>query len=230
MCATARRTKVNYGVLLALLPTPTKESVREECENFDTDPSTQLTEEALRQLLKCVPNNTIVSDVLLKVVPLNKLYSTNIIDVQTVARHIALLNIDADLANAKGTLVDRIAQVTIGTKKRNNFSFATKYCSWHKPLEYAIWDANVDECLWGYKNRDGFATFKRQEISSTYASFLSIIDKFRKYYQLESFTLRELDKFLWQVGARLLAEKERQKKEREEKERQQAEAQAKEAH
>jgi hypothetical protein len=193
---------------------PTLESVNAECQEFDRDPSTQLIEDALRQLREHFRKNVEPSHVLLKVVALNKLYSTNIINVEAVARHIVDKEIDDHLSNGSPEIVDLIANVTIGTQQRNNFSFATKYCSWHNPTAYAIWDGNVDECLWHYRNQDHFAKFKRKDISSSYDSFLKVIADFRSHYNLTSVSLRDLDKFLWQVGGKILEDEKNRKAER----------------
>jgi hypothetical protein len=61
-----------------LLPTPTLELVKAECAAFDQE--CQLTEEALENLRVQFPRNTDISHVLLKVLVLNKLYSTRIND------------------------------------------------------------------------------------------------------------------------------------------------------
>ncbi|UTW70364.1 hypothetical protein KHA80_07545 [Anaerobacillus sp. HL2] len=45
----------------------------------------------------------------------------------------------------------------IGEKKKNFYSFATKYCSHHNPLDYPIYDSYVDEVLRHFRNRDGFS-------------------------------------------------------------------------
>ena len=83
-----------------LLATPTAELVRIRCDEFDRDPSTHLAEDALGQLWVQFPRNTETAHVLLKVLALNKLNSTQVrdIDVEILARHIAGIGIDPLLA------------------------------------------------------------------------------------------------------------------------------------
>jgi hypothetical protein len=71
------------------------------------------------------------------------------------------LDIDARLHTGDATLVGDIAQVTMDSGKIKNFySFATKYCSHHMPLEYPIYDSYVDLLLRYFRDVDGFADFK----------------------------------------------------------------------
>ena len=196
----ARGRKIDL-VMMSRLPPPTIELVKAEGDKFDRE--SQLVEEALGQLSARFPRNTETSHVLLKVLVLNKLYATQIndIDVERVARHIAGLGIDSRLDAGSPDAVDLIANVKIGDKVRNNFSFGTKYCRWHNPAAYAIYDSNVDACLWCYKKQDSFTTFARQDLRYLgYPVFLRIVTAFRDVYGLKSFTFKQLDKFLWEKG------------------------------
>src|SRR5206468_1151652 len=108
--------------------------------------------------------NTSLEDILLKVVALNDLYRTGILATYRVAEHIFQLNIDPLLEAGQSEAVARIARVQLGTVARNNYSFATKYCAWHNPDAYPIYDSYVDNLLWGYKKQDQFDTFQRQAL------------------------------------------------------------------
>ena len=57
-------------------PNPTPELVECACREFDEE--NRVTENALRNLFQCFPHNTEASEVLLKVLALNDLYSTRI--------------------------------------------------------------------------------------------------------------------------------------------------------
>lgn len=83
-----------------------------------------------------------MDDVLIKVCSLNDFYSTNLYSPFRVAKHIVSLNIDDRLNNNDLDLVNDIAKVKINDDKMINFySFATKYCSHHKPIKYPIYDS-----------------------------------------------------------------------------------------
>jgi hypothetical protein len=181
-----------------IFPTPTVELVKARCYKFDHDPSTQLVENAVRSLWATYPQNDVETHVLLKVLVLNKLYSTwvNDIDVAPLSRHITERGIDLFLEQGSTSAVELICDCP---KLKRYFSFATKFCSWHNPIAYPIYDRNVDECLWAYRNQDHFAKFQRQNLRK-YPVFYDTMIAFRDFYKLGSFTFRELDKFLWLEG------------------------------
>ena len=157
-------------------------------------------EESVNMLFKKqYPKNTVLEEVLIKVSVLNDFYSTNIRDTFSVAKHIVNLNIDDELCRADTGIVDRIAQITINEKKWRFYSFATKYCSHHYPNEYPICDNIVSKVLLNFKYKEEFAKFKKEDIRN-YPVFKAIILDFRKFYKLEEFSLKELDKYLWVLG------------------------------
>ena len=89
------------------------------------------------------------------------------------------------------------------TTRLQYYSFATKFCSWHNQKAYSLWDYNVDEALWAYKGQDRFAQFKRKELLD-YPRLIAIVKEFRDIYGLRRHSLKNIDKFLWRVGASLL--------------------------
>lgn len=186
-----------------VLRTPTPELVVAACKEFDQE--NLIVERALKDLFKQYPDNNDHSQVLLKVVVLNRLYSTQIFAVHDVARHIhqQARDIDSALATGSPEIVDKIARVTlsINGKKKNNYSFATKYCSWHNSASYPIWDSRVDRYVWSLQKRDRFSPFfKRNADLWDYPRFLEVMIAFRERYGLGSFTFKEIDKFLWSEG------------------------------
>ena len=93
------------------------------------------------------PENTDMSDILLKVAALNDFYSINIFSVYPVAKHILSLGIDDRLKTGDVALVSDIQRVTINGVEKNFYSFATKYCSHHRPLDFPIYDSYVEKVL-----------------------------------------------------------------------------------
>jgi hypothetical protein len=186
------------------LPTPTIDLVQEECAEFDKEPFTELAEEALAQLLTQFRRNTKVSHVLLKVIALDRLYSTRIqyVDLVPLAHHITDLNIDEAIEQGSPNAVDLIWNCA---EIRKYYSFATKFCSWHNPDSYPMHDHYVDECLWAYKNQYPFYAFHREDMYD-YEKFRPIVSAFREHYKLTSCSFKELDKFLWRMGNRMLRE------------------------
>ena len=159
-----------------------------------------LQEKSLNKLfLKLCPQNRKIEDILLKVSTLNDFYSTNIYDTYSVAENILGNNIDKPLDAGNLEIVNKIARVSIKGKTINFYSFATKYCSHHRPKIYPIYDSYVDKMLWHYRKRDEFSCFQRQSLKE-YPAFIEVIHQFRRFYRLNKFTLRDIDNFLWMTG------------------------------
>jgi hypothetical protein len=180
---------------------PTKEVVNEYLNKWDKLENYVLQESSLRKLFDLTyPKNVDMDDVLIKVCSLNDFYSTNIFSPFTVAKHIVELNIDERLQNEDLRLVNEIATVKVNENKEINFySFATKYCSHHKPMIYPIFDSYVEKLLMYYKKKDKFAKFNKKDLKD-YPSYKEILLSFREYYKLNEFNLKEIDKYLWQAG------------------------------
>jgi hypothetical protein len=191
-----------------VLPRPTVELVEAECKAFDLE--NWLAEEALGQLRAQFPLNTDIRHVLLKVLVLNKLYGTMIrdIEVETVAKHIVGLGIDPLLA--QGSL-QAVTLITDCPNVRQYLSFASKFCSWHNPTAYPIYDGNVRECLSLYQKQDSFAQFRNKEDLYYYQKLFDAVLAFSSHYGLNSLTFKQLDKFMYRVGGQILKARKGQK-------------------
>jgi hypothetical protein len=135
-------------------------------------------------------------------VTINKLYSTNILAVHNVARCIVGHDVDANLGRGSLDAVMKIAPVSINGKTRWNLSFASKYCSWHNSDAYPIYDSCARVALWAYKKQYSFKQFTSNDLLD-YLEFASIVAAFRRHFDLESLTLKEVDKFLYVKGYEL---------------------------
>jgi hypothetical protein len=196
-----------------VLPQPTADDVIRAEKKFDEENGP--IEWVLTQLFQKFPENTDFGEVVVKTKVLNVLYSTQIRAVNIVARHICSLAIDPDLRAGKPEIVDRIATVQLKDKTRHNVSFASKYCHWHNPTAYPIYDGNVEVCLWHYKKQGGSfadALAERgiafQRYGYDYAGFVRIVNAFRDGFKLTSYTYKQLDKLLWSLGYTLLSGRE----------------------
>lgn len=159
---------------------------------------------ALRTLFQAMPNNTEFGEVAVKLAAVNGTYGTNIFAVSRVAEHIVGLDIDARLAKATVDvrLIEDIARVEIKGKLRRNYSFATKYCSFHRPDLYPIYDSLVPGVLNTLLNQgEAFDTFLPDEHWQTdYAVWHRSVMKFRTYFDLAEFSIRDIDKYLWMLA------------------------------
>ena len=87
-------------------------------------------------------------------------------------------------------------------KTINFFSFASKYCHFHKPDRYPIYDQYVDAALRNLR-RDKKLSFKSDALNrESYAPFKSVIDAFVGMYAAGC-SYDAVDKFLWRKGKSL---------------------------
>lgn len=179
-----------------VVPAPCQAEVEKYLNRWRAMEDYSSQEAALDKLFfKLAPQNTSIEDILLKVSTLNDFYSTNIFSVFPVAEHILSLDIDERMMQGDPALVDDIK----GVNGRNHYSFATKYCSHHNPLEYPIYDSYVDKILRHFRNVDGFCNFATDDLKE-YSKFKTVILMFREYYGLTQYNIKEIDQYLWQLG------------------------------
>ena len=178
------------------LPVPTPDLVHQAVARFDEDDRYGPADRVLSRVFSHHPRNDELEDVLIKVVLLNGLYNTNVFAVMEMACHIRELRIDDDLAAASTLLVDRIAKLTIRGKTRRHYSFATKYCSWHRPDDYPIYDGLVGRLLLAYSREHHFAEFSRPDLQD-YSKYKATLAALRLHFDLAALSFKQLDKFLW---------------------------------
>lgn len=120
---TTRKKKMDINI-----PEPSIGQVDYYLEKWKELENYRLQEDALNKLfIELCPKNRDITDILWKASTLNNFYSTNIFSIYPVAKHIHKLDIDSRLeASNVGLFVD-IQQVMIRGKKKNFYSFATKY-------------------------------------------------------------------------------------------------------
>ena len=143
-------------------------------------------------------NNTDLNEILIKCSCLNDFYSTNIFSIFSVAKNIYNLKIDKRLNENDPSLVNDIAHVKINGVDKTFYSFASKYCSHHND-EFPIYDYFVDKMLIYFKNKDKFAKFKKDDLKD-YVKFRRVLNDFKKFYDIDNYNLRDIDKYLWIAG------------------------------
>lgn len=182
------------------VPTPSSEQVDFYIKKWLELENYRLQENALEKLFfQLCPRNDNIEDILIKAVALNDFYSTNIFSIYPVAKHILSLDIDDRLKEGDVNLVGDMQKVIIGDVEKNFYSFATKYCSHHKPLDYPIYDSYVEKVLKYFRNNDTFSQFNDKDLKN-YGKFKEILIDFRKFYGLEKYNLKQIDQYIWQLG------------------------------
>ena len=185
---------------MRVVSTPSPTEVEKYLTKWDSLENYVLQEKALNKLFhEICPDNKDISDILLKCSVLNDFYSTNIFSIFSVAKHILNLKIDDRLKSGDLSLVNDIAFLEIGGKKKNFYSFASKYCSHHNSKSFTIYDSYVEKCLVYFNKLDKFSDFHRQDLKD-YEIFYKVLMDFKNYYGLDKYSLKEIDQYLWQLG------------------------------
>lgn len=183
-----------------IIPTPCIEEVEKWLQFWNRIPDYTEEEKALDKLFFGeFKTNDSLQNVLIKCSVLNDFYSTNIFKVYPVALHICNLKIDERLSNNDPTLVDDIASITLSGKPKYFYSFASKYCSHHNPLNYPIYDSYVEKVLKYFRKINKDFKFLNKDLKN-YSSFKTILLTFQRLYDIEQYNLKELDRYLWQLG------------------------------
>lgn len=177
--------------------------------------SYSIQEDLLQQLLKKYPDHSNKSAVETKVKLLNLFYSTGIQATNKMSDNILSIDdIDTRLFNGDKSLIAQIATLDFEGKERFNYSFATKYCAYHQPTKFPIYDSIVAMTFislftknllpkFKYTPRKSSAkeTFTKGEFAEKlkkYDFFVEVYDYFMDLYDLkEYFTYREIDSYIW---------------------------------
>ena len=183
------------------IPRPNKNIIKEYLVKWDNLEDHYIWQESSLDKLfhKDYKYNTDLNEILIKCSCLNDFYSTNIFLIYPVAKNIFDLKIDKRLEQGDPSLVNDIARVNISGKEKTFYSFASKYCSHHNNIEFPIYDYFVDKMLVYFQKKDKFSNFKKDDLKD-YVKFKNILIDFKKFYDIDEFNLRDIDKYLWIAG------------------------------
>ena len=176
--------------------------------------SYRIQEDILQRLVKEYPDHKNKAAVEVKVKLLNLLYSTYILATNRMTDHIyEMKKIDSRLKSGDKTLVKEIATLTIDGKSYDFYSFATKYCAYHNPEAFPIYDnivANVLTQLFVDDNLPPYTYTTKKNVANGYSKsafqvnlrdydfYVQVYNTFMKEYGLwGKLTYREVDAYLW---------------------------------
>jgi hypothetical protein len=167
----------------------------------------QNADEAVRKVFQTFPQNTDLSDILVKVAVLNTFYKTGIFDVIKISQHILRINnIDERIKQGDLSLVDEIKSGH-GIQYRNGneiefLSFATKYCHWHRPDIYPIYDQFSAKTL--YELQKNFKFFNgriTQKDLKDYKKYKEVLDCCINFFEFgDDWRYKMIDQALWIYG------------------------------
>jgi hypothetical protein len=179
---------------------PSVEEVKKYLKKWDDNEAYPHTEKCLSNLFKKFPSNNNLEEIIIKVCTLDVIYSANVSRwFFPISKHILNYDFDNKIKN-KQFDVNNFSLTNIKgakSKSRNFYSFATKYCCHHDQTDYPIYDYYVDEVLWYFMKEE--LNHKRRLLKG-YIIFKQTLEKFIQKYNLNQFTLREVDKYIWLLG------------------------------
>lgn len=182
------------------IPTPTPKCVESVRSRWHENEKFQEQEKAIKLLYwDHFPRHDNLAEVIVKVTVLNAIYSTNVYYRFELAKRIVELNPAERLVAGDTTLVNELAAVQVGEKTHHYYSFATKYCSQHEPKKFPIYDSLASNVLCHFASKDKFSDFQAKDLKN-YPRYVAVIKEFQKYYGLEQFSLRWIDRYLWFTG------------------------------
>lgn len=191
------------------IPYPNRERVLKELAKWEKLKKYPEQEEVLDKVFKKYKSNDDFDNILIKVSILNDFYSTHILSTYNMALHIyKIKNIDKRMKEGDPLLVERIAKLG----NRRYYSFASKYCSFHNPNEYPIYDDFNSQMLRHFRNdakQDNIDfKFKNKDLKK-YKLYKQIINKYRTVFDLEEFNYKNIDRYNWTLGKRKFAKKDK---------------------
>lgn len=167
-----------------------------------------LQEKILREIFRKYPQNTNENEILLKAKTLNLYYSTNVQAIVQMAKHIKNLKIDKHLKKGRLSIISDIANIKLENgKQRCFYSFATKYCNFHNPNSYPIYDSIVRKLLCQLNKHfkfynNGKYTEQQLKICENYPEYKEMLDSFCHKFNIK-LNYKMLDRYLWFWGKQL---------------------------
>ncbi len=194
------------------IPCPTKAEVKKYLEIWDSNENYCKPAEALQKLFTVyLSTNKHIEDILIKTYALNDAFGTSIYWPVDVAENILAMKINDDLSEGNKSVIGKIAKKNGKEKfefkskngktiKKEFYSFATKYASFHQPDKYPLFDSNVERALNYFKNScPAKFTFNNGNLK-IYKEFVSIVREFKESFDLSNSPFRDIDKYLYLVG------------------------------
>ena len=122
-----------------------------------------------------------------------------------MAEHILSLNIDDQLAAADTQVVMDIANLDFRGERRYFYAFASRYCCYHFPKDYPIYDPTIEQLLKLFFKRNQDRKLSKDEILN-YSSFKELMVVYKDNFHLPLETFWGLDKFIWTHGKQIIEE------------------------
>ncbi len=183
------------------IPIPSNSEVEKYLKLWNDNEFYNLSQKSLNNLFKTFPLNNNLDEILVKVCTLDVIFGAGVNKwFFKISNNILNYDLDKKLKDNTLEINDFVEKIKIQRKdgkEMRPYSFASKYCSHHKPNEYPIYDSYVDEVLWLFMKEE---LGKKRIRLKNYSIFKEILIKFRSKYELEKYSLKEIDQYIWLLG------------------------------
>lgn len=174
-----------------------------ERENKDYD-------DAVGEVFKSYPQNVRLDHILIKVSILNSLYRTNIYQIYRIAQHIHQMEeekrLDSKISAGdleavellrKGHGIRRSSDVNFS----DLFSFATKYCHWHQPDYFPIYDSRMESAVRWLAKRVKFTIDLNHDSLYNVQVLKRVVEECRGLVSQEDWKgFKKIDQALYELG------------------------------
>lgn len=179
------------------LPIPSENEVEKYLKLWNDNEVYNLSQKSLDNLFTTFPLNNNLNEILVKVCTLDVIFGAGANRwFFEISKHILNYDFDNKLSN-KIIDINDFATIEVKGRQRSFYSFASKYCSHHRPHEYPIYDSYVDAVLWFFMREE--LNNKRTDLKN-YNIFKDILIKFKNKYKLEKYSTKEIDQYTWLLG------------------------------
>lgn len=168
-------------------------------------------EKAILMVVAACPGFTL-EEILAKASIINDLYSTSVLDILSVAKHVYSVSnttglLDKD-GNANYSAIKDMATVSHGGGKTiYHISFASKFASFFRPDLFPIYDSLVAEVFCRLKRKGFFksnTSFTKDDLKSYYSIYKTVYDEFMDLSGMSKLkigasklTYKDVDDYLW---------------------------------
>jgi hypothetical protein len=157
---------------------------------FELDDENKNYDEAVNIVFRAYPTNSSLDHVLIKVTVLNSLYRTNIFQIHRLSKHVLRMEeskqLDEKLRVGDLEAIELLRKGH-GIKRKSDviscdlLSFATKYCHWHQPDYYPIYDSKVECAIRWLTRKTKLATEIEGDNLYIIQNFKSVMEELQRY-------------------------------------------------
>jgi len=183
--------------------TPNLDEMSQVLHQFDNAPEYSHyhdEKKAIDLAIKTWPKNNNVSQVIIKCALINGFYSTGLKekDLSSIAHRI--VKSQEFQSRFSSGVVCKLTTFTRKAATTNSYSFASKYCNFHYPEDFPIYDSFVFNAIKYLRTNDKNSKLKINKNHENYPDFAEYVKQVRDIHLGKEVKLTDLDHYLWIRG------------------------------